>query len=283
MAHSLHQRIDRARERLARAGINDRDARFDAELLARHALGWDRTELIVRGRDLPPPHFDAAYEGFITRRAGREPVALIMGRREFWGLDFEVTEETLIPRPETELIVEEAIAFLAKRPDARVFDVGTGTGCLAVAIAREAPQCRVLATDISPGALAVAQRNAARHGTANQICFVVADLLDGIAGRADLIVSNPPYVAERDARGLSREVAEFEPHAALFGGPDGMAHMRRLLEGAPARLAAGGRLVVEFGFGQEAAVRGAATASGWLVERVRADLQGLPRTIVLKR
>jgi release factor glutamine methyltransferase len=280
---SLHERIDRARERLERAGINRRDARFDAEVLARHALGWDRTQLLVRGRDLPPDHFDDAFEGFIARRAEREPVALIIGRREFWGLDFEVTGDTLIPRPESELLVEEALGIIGSRPGMRAYDVGTGTGCLAVAIAHERRDCRIVATDISRDALSVARRNADRHGVSDRIRFVCANLLDGLHGRVDVIVSNPPYVPDSDVRGLSREVAGYEPHSALFGGPDGFVLMRHLLATAGGRLATDGRLVLEFGFGQESAVSALAVANGWQVERVRADLQGLPRTLVLRR
>jgi release factor glutamine methyltransferase len=283
MASSLHDRIDRARARLERAGINSRDAKFDAEVLARHALGWDRTQLLVHGRELPPEDFDQAYEAFIARRAEREPVALIIGRREFWGLDFEVTEHTLIPRPETELIVEEAIEILKARADARLFDVGTGSGCVAVAIAREIRYAQVAATDISHDAIAVARRNAIRHGVSDRIRFVRTNLLDGIRTVADLIVSNPPYVPETDAKGMSREVLGYEPHSALFGGPDGLVLMRHLFDTAPERLADGGRLVVEFGFGQETAVHDEAVASGWTVERVRSDLQGLPRAMVLRR
>jgi release factor glutamine methyltransferase len=283
MAPSVLERIAAARETLVRAGVARGDAAFDAELLARHALGWDRAQLISRGGQAPPQGFEAAYEQLVARRAAREPVALITGVREFWGRDFEVTRDTLIPRPETEFIVEEAMeSFRARHPRA-IIDVGTGTGCIAVSLGCEFPRARVVATDISEGALDVARRNAARHGITDRIEFVRTHLMNGVTVGADLIVSNPPYVVDSAAPALSPEVVNFEPHDALFGGPDGLAVIRELLAEAPARLAPGGLLVVEFGFGQEADVCALAERAGWTVLRLRQDLQGIPRTIVLRR
>jgi release factor glutamine methyltransferase len=280
---SLYDRILSAREHLERAGINRDDARFDAEVLARHALGWDRAQLLARGRDLPPDDFAPAYDAFIARRAEREPVALIIGRREFWGLDFEVTADTLIPRPETELMVEEALELVGSHPAPRVFDVGTGSGCVGIAIAHDLRGARIVATDISQDALHVAERNAMRHGVIDRIRFLRTNLLEGLLGPADLIVANPPYVPDSAVKGMSREVIGYEPHQALFGGADGLTLMRRLFATAADRLAPDGRLVVEFGFGQESEVRALAENAGWRIERVRADLQGLPRTLVLRR
>jgi release factor glutamine methyltransferase len=283
MAPSVLERIAAARDTLVGAGVARDDAAFDAELLARHALGWDRAQLISRGGQAPPQGFEAAYEQLVARRATREPVALIIGVREFWGRDFEVTRDTLIPRPETEFIVEEAVESFRARHPRVVIDVGTGTGCLAVSLGCEFPSARVFATDVSAAALDVARRNAARHGITDRIEFVRTHLMNGIAASADLIVSNPPYVVDSAAPALAPEVVYYEPHDALFAGPDGLAVIRELLAEAPARLAPGGLLVVEFGFGQEVDVCALAERAGWTVLRLRQDLQGIPRTIVLRR
>jgi release factor glutamine methyltransferase len=281
MSASLHERIAEARAVLERAGLRPADAATDAALLARHALGWDRATLLARGREAPPPAFATSFDAYVARRAKREPVAMIMGVREFWGLDFEVTPDVLVPRPETEFIVEEALAAFPI-PPASVLDVGTGSGCLAVALAREFPAARVLATDISGQALAVARRNAVRHD-ARRIAFVRTSFLGGVRGAFDLIVSNPPYVPATVAPALSPEVFHHEPHTALFGGADGLSAMTEILSTAAPHLSAAGRLILEFGFGQEPEVTALAAESGWRVLRLREDLQGIPRTIVLGR
>ena len=282
MSATVHDRIVAARETLVRAGVQPTAAATDACVLARHALGWDRATLFARGREVPPSHFDSSFEKFIARRAAREPVALITGTREFWGLDFEVTSDVLVPRPETEFIVEEALSEFADGPRT-IIDIGTGTGCLAVALAREFPGSQVVATDISPRALEVARRNAGRHALDNRIAFVCSDFLSGIRGHFDLIVSNPPYVPESAAPSLAPEVVAHEPHMALFGGADGLAAIRAILETAQRCLAPGGALILEFGFGQEPDVVSLASQCRWRLRRVREDLQGIPRTIVLGR
>jgi release factor glutamine methyltransferase len=280
---SLHERLTEARQSLVRAGIPEEEAALDAEILARHVLECDRATLLTRIRNAIPSAFDRLYQPLIARRAAREPIAYILGRHEFWGLDFEVTQDVLIPRPETELIVEEAVTIASRTVTRRIIDVGTGSGCLAVALAIEFPSARVVATDISPGALAVASRNADRHKVAGRISFVQSDLLNGVEGPAQLIVSNPPYVPEGDSSILQPEVREYEPATALYAGHDGLAVIRRILVLAPKCLAEHGWLVVEFGFGQDAAIRTAAAEAGWDVARVRADLQGIPRVAVLRR
>ena len=274
-------RIAQARAFLVRAGISEADAALDAEVIARNILGWDRAGLLTHGREPAPDGFAAKFEAAIQRRARREPVAQIIGHREFWNLDFEVTPDVLIPRPETELIVEEARDFAASRACRTIADIGTGSGCIAVSLAIEVPDAEVTATDRSPAALAVARRNAARHGVLNRIEFRETDLLNDLAGPYDLIVSNPPYVADTDRTTLQIEVRDFEPPVALYGGADGLTVTRRLLEQARSRLAHDGRLIVEFGFGQEAAVRQLAQQSGWRVIGVREDLQCIPRTAIL--
>jgi release factor glutamine methyltransferase len=207
---------------------------------------------------------------------------MILGVREFWGLDFEVTPDVLVPRPESEFIVEEALTEFPSPPRLMV-DVGTGTGCLAIALSREFPASRTIATDISAAALTVAARNARRHGVADRVAFVRTHFLTGLDTPADLIVSNPPYVPSSAAPALAPEVVRHEPHTALFGGQDGLAAIREILGSAADHLAGNGRLILEFGFGQECDVTELAEQSGWRVLRLRDDLQGIPRTIVLGR
>lgn len=280
---SVAERLTAARARLEAAGIPPADAALDAEVLARHALGWDRARLLAHAREPEPPNFSDTFDSLVDRRAAREPVAQIIGVREFWERDFEVTTDVLIPRPETEIIIEEALAFAREHPCRTAIDVGTGSGCLAVTIASELDDVHVTATDASAAALAVAERNARRHHVAGRITFLQTDVLRGVSGAADLIVSNPPYVPESDAGHMQPEVLRYEPHVALFGGRTGLEMMRRLFVEARDHLAADGRLVVEFGFGQEAAVRELARTTGWDVVRIREDLQGIPRTIVLRK
>jgi release factor glutamine methyltransferase len=280
---TVSAQIAGGREALVDAGFRRDDAALDAEVLARELLGWDRARLLADGHEPAPAEFGSRYTSAIQRRLRREPVAMIVGHREFWNLDFIVTPATLVPRPETELIVEEALRLLPADSRAAIVDVGTGSGCLAVAIAAERPTVRVVATDISHDALQVARRNAARHGVADRIAFVRMDIASALSVHADLIVSNPPYVPERAAAALPLDVVKYEPAVALFGGDDGLAIVRRLLTGAAGQLAHHGRLIVEFGFGQEDAVLEAAAAAGWRAERVLHDLQGIARTVVLRR
>lgn len=277
---TLGDRVTRAREALAAAGIRPEDAALDAEVLARKVLGCDRAGFIVRLRDEEPAVFAKAYDALVDRRCRREPVAYILGEREFWGLPFEVGPAVLIPRPETELIVEEALAlFSGGLSPSVIVDAGTGSGCLAVALALEFPDARVIATDISEAALAVARRNAATNG-AGRIDFRAGDLLEPITEPADLIVSNPPYVASGDAPGLVPEVREHEPHVALFGGPDGLSVFERLFPAAATRIRPDGRLIVEVGYDQDDRVAALAKGHGWTLSHVRQDLQAITRTLI---
>jgi release factor glutamine methyltransferase len=277
---TLGERMAEARRTLVAAGIPGVEAALDADVLARHVLGFDRAAVLTRLREPELDTFAPRFTALVKRRARREPVAYITGEREFWALPFEVTPEVLIPRPETELIVEEAIAAFAGAPSPNpIIDVGTGSGCLTVALAREFADAHVIAIDISDAALAVARRNADRHGVGARIDFRRADLLEGISARADLIVSNPPYVPSRDADTLPPDVREYEPHVALFAGEDGLEAYRRLLPSARARLKPGGRLVVEVGYDQHARVEALAAAAGWRLIHSRKDLQGITRTL----
>jgi len=286
---TLAEHVSAGRIRLRDSGIDAADAAADAEILARRLLGWDRARYVADALSHPPAWFGESYRQWVDRRAGREPVSLIIGAREFWGLDFEVTRDVLTPRPETELVVEQALACVADHRSARrhppvIVDVGTGSGCLAVSLAREVPDARVIATDVSQAALEVARRNAARHGVEARVAFVCGSLLDTIAGAVDLVVSNPPYVPAAEMAILPPEVRDFEPDVALAGGADGLDVIRNLAAQCDGALAAGGWLVFEFGHGQEAGVRAVIGAWPRLQHvRVCADLRQIPRVAVARR
>jgi release factor glutamine methyltransferase len=277
----IRDSVSSARQAITAAGVRAQDAALDAEVLARKVLACDRADYIVRLRDQEPADFAGAYGALVDRRCRREPVAYIVGEREFWGLPFEVTPDVLIPRPETELIVEEALALFPAPAAPRVIvDAGTGSGCLAISLAREFPSAQVIATDISESAIVVATRNAARNGVTGRISFRPGDLLEPVTEAADLIVSNPPYVASGDAPGMVPEVREHEPHVALFGGADGMAMFEKLFPSAVTRLAPGGRLIVEVGYDQDDRVAAIAARHGWTLSHVRQDLQAITRTLI---
>ncbi len=279
---SVHQRIAAARQTLVRAGLLDEYARVDAEVLARHALGWDRARLLADGRGPMPADVDERFSALIERRATREPVAFITGHREFWGLDFDVSPDVLIPRPETELIVEAVCERRGRREDVRTLvDVGTGSGCLAVALAREFPGATVLAVDISAAALAVAAKNAARHQVDRRVTFVRGDLLDPVHGPVDVIVSNPPYVPSTVE--LSLDIVRFEPSVALYSGQDGLTLVKKLVASVQSRLAEGGLFVMEFGFGQDEQVQAFALEAGWQNVNIKEDFQGIPRVAVMTK
>ena len=281
MARTLHERIADARRALVAAGFTPEDAAIDADALARDVLRWDRATLLTCGGEQASADFVAKFEAALKRRINHEPVAFITGHREFWGLDLEVTREVLIPRPETELIVEAALEKADPGRPARVVDVGTGSGCLAVALAAELPCARIVATDIAPGALGVAARNARRHGVATRIQFVRAHLLESFRAPFDLIVANPPYVSA--GAELPVDVAAYEPATALYAGADGLDVLRALIGTAASHLTNDGALIVEFGFGQADSVRDIAGRAGWGRVNLRNDLQGIPRVAMLSR
>jgi len=278
-----------ARERLVDAGITPTDAALDVDLFTRVILGWDRARLLTSLAAAPPDSLEPQFSDWVTRRERYEPTAYIVGAREFWGLEFHVTPAVLIPRPETEFVVEET-AQLVRSSRAggagaglRIADIGTGSGCIAVSLAHEIPECRLVATDVSEEALLVARGNAARHGVADRIDFVKTNYLDAVDGDFDVIAANPPYVRDGDKRALSPDVRH-EPDVALFGGATGLNHLDGVLATAVARLRSGGWLVMEFGFGQEDDVRQLVDRRPELrVDHVRADLQGLARTAIIQR
>jgi release factor glutamine methyltransferase len=282
---ALHAQVTQATRAFVSVGYAEAEAAIDAEVLARHALGWTREQMLMRWREPAPADFDARYAPLVARRARHEPVAYITGHREFWGLEIAVTRDTLIPRPETELIVEEALALAPQLGDApTIVDVGTGSGCLAVALAHDLPKAQIIAIDVSTAALDIAKRNARTHGVADRLTWFAGSLLEPVRHAVNLIVSNPPYVPLRDAATLPPDVREFEPAVALFSGDDGLATIRALVVQASDRLRPGGWLIFEFGYGQADAVAALVDRTGaWHLVRLRHDLQDIPRTAVLQR
>jgi release factor glutamine methyltransferase len=282
---SVHHQVSEARQRLRDAGITPTESDLDARLLAQHVLGWTTERYLTDAREPAPEGFRPRYDALVARRVTREPLAYIVGVREFWGLELEVTPDVLIPRPATELIVEALQDLFPDRSvPLSIADVCTGCGCVAVAVAHERPGARVRAIDISRPALEVAARNAARHGVADRITFTQGDLLEGVTGAFDAIVANPPYVIDRAAPALQPEVRDHEPPVALFGGADGLALVTRLVATAPRCLRPDGYLVFEFGLGQDVEVEALIEASPELTPiGLRRDLQGIARTAIARR
>lgn len=231
--------------------------RLDAQILLAHVMACPRIELVARSDEEPTDDEKARFKELIRRRVDGWPVAYLVGRREFYLLSFAVGPAVLIPRPDTETLVLAALDHLKAKPTAAVLDLGTGSGCIAVSIAHQRKQTRVTATDVSPDALDVARQNAATHGVADRITFAHGDLFAPLADgeRFDLIVSNPPYIAQGELAELAPEVRDHEPRAALDGGPDGLSFYRRIAADVGRFLAPGGTLMVEVGWTQNDAVR----------------------------
>jgi release factor glutamine methyltransferase len=279
--------VDAAVHRLREAGFTADDARRDAVVIARGVLGWSLADWLSRSGEDPPSEFQQTFDPLVARRQAREPVAYLLGQKEFYGRPFRVSPDTLIPRPETEGLVDAALAWMRHHRERmtrplRIVDVGTGTGCIAVTLARESdrePHPTIWATDISTGALDMARVNAGQLGARN-IEFQHGHLLAGLPLPVDLIVSNPPYVAGRDRDTLPPDVGTFEPSQALFGGEDGLEVIRELVPAARRALAPGGALMMEIGAGQAAIVAALATAHGFAQVESRSDLQGIARVII---
>jgi release factor glutamine methyltransferase len=275
--------VARAAAKLAAAGFERVDADADAAVLARHILQCDLGHWLLHMRDQAEPAFIAALDRAIMRRASREPISYITQSREFYGRSFLVSPAVLIPRPETELIVEVALGHGctgAQVHGCTIADVGTGSGCLGITLALEMPTARVEASDISGPALDVAQMNAALLGVDGRLQFRKGAFFAGSPTVFDVIVSNPPYVAEKDRATLQADVVDFEPPTALFAGTDGLACIRELVRLAPEHLRPGGRLIFEFGFGQADAVDALIRSSRLIFVAIHKDLQGIPRVAV---
>jgi release factor glutamine methyltransferase len=284
----LHQTLAAARERLLASGGRPEEAAVDVDLFTRTILGWDRAQVIVGLSSPTPDGLEPQLSEWLDRRVLREPTAYIVCAREFWGLEFQVTPDVLIPRPETELVVEEAVRLVNGSDDAdaqrwRIADIGTGCGCIAVSLAHDVPGCTMVATDVSSAALTVAAENARRHGVADRIAFVTTSYLAGVDGTFDLITANPPYVRSGDWTALARDVRH-EPHVAIIGGDSGLRDIAGVLDAASASLRSRGWLIMEFGLGQENDVRQLAhTRTQLQLLYIREDLQGIQRTAVFQR
>lgn len=288
---SVGDALRAAARRLRASG--SRSPRLDAELLLANALDCPRAELFREPARMLQAEEAERFEGLLVRREAREPVAYILGFRAFRTIDVEVTPAVLIPRADTETLVDVALEALAAIPlagpgpegEPLALDVGTGSGCVALALATEDPFVRVVATDVDPATLAVARRNAARHGLQRRVEFVLSDLFADLGERAfDLIVSNPPYIPAAEYEALEPNVRDYEPRLALFGGDDGLDVYRRLIPGAALLLRAGGTLVLEVGAGQARDVAAIIRASGaYEAPDARSDLAGIPRVVHARR
>jgi release factor glutamine methyltransferase len=283
MSTSIRTAITDGGQALDAAGVNE--ARKEAMSLMSYVLECDRTFLIAHTEDeLSDKHLQT-FRLLINRRARREPLQHITGHQEFFNLDFEVTPDVLVPRPETETLVEAALEVLRADHDPFIADIGTGSGCIIVSLLHEIPRAHAMGIDLSWKALRVAQRNARRHNVNGRLALVQADGFPATRNdrQFSLIVSNPPYVTEGEFAGLQPEVRDYEPRSALVSGADGLSHVRYLLGESPAHLGRGGHFIFEIGFGQRDAVEELVDQEVWNLNDVRKDLQGIPRTVVLQK
>ena len=261
------------------------EAGLEAELLLAHALNTDRTHLYQRLRDELTTQAETAFDALLQRRLTHEPTAYILGHKEFYGLEFQVTPDAIIPRPETETLVELVLdcARSASARELRIADVGVGCGAIAVALAVNLSEAEIIAIDISPQALALAHRNAQRHAVADRVRFLEGDLLEPVDALVDVIVANLPYVRSGDFEAAPPEINEHEPRLGLDGGPDGLLLIERLLRDAPPHLKPGGALFAEIGEQQGAAARKLAQESFPQARiEVKRDLSGLDRVLVVR-
>jgi len=286
LAHGPGPAIDAVRRTLTArfnaAGLGS--AELDARLLVAAALGLDLTGLIAAGKRHLTANEAELIETFAARRLRGEPVARILGEKEFWGLPLKLSAETLVPRPDTETVVELALEMLGDEPSSsgalRILDIGTGSGAILLALLSERPGSFGVATDISEAALTTARQNAASLGLASRAAFVACSFASALKGPFDLVVSNPPYIRSADIAQLAEEVRAYDPRAALDGGPDGLAAYRALIPEAAQLLSDGGVLVVEAGCGQAREIEGLMTAAGLAVPSpAKADLAGIPRAV----
>jgi release factor glutamine methyltransferase len=277
---SRHAALRALRQKLETGGIENPG--LDARVLLTHALGIDAVALAAHPETALGDEGARRLREVAERRLQREPVARIIGAREFWGLPFELSPETLVPRPESETVVETALRH-RREPASRILDLGTGSGCLLVALLHEIPGVVGVGVDRSPAALLTARRNARRNGVGERAAFVACDWAAALDGRFDIVVSNPPYIASFVIQGLAPEVRAHDPVLALDGGKDGLSAYRVILAQAGRLLAPDGVLVVEIGFDQGEAVPALAVEAGFAVLEVAQDLGGQPRAVALKR
>jgi release factor glutamine methyltransferase len=287
---SIAQAIVEAAQVLRKAGVPE--ARREAGSLLEHIVGCDRTFLITHADDLLNADDMQRYNALVTRRAAGEPLQYLTGQQEFYGLEFEVTPDVLIPRPETELLIEKALLLIKEKTKTEktdvlsICDLGTGSGCIAVTLLHLMPHARATALDISTNALRVAARNAARHNVSERLTLIESDCfaaLEGTSAQFDLIASNPPYINEADLDNLQREVREHEPRLALTPGADGLRMIRRLLADAPRFVIPDGHLLIEIGYDQHTAVERMIDTKIWQLLDIYKDLQSIPRTVALQK
>ena len=281
--YSIAQVLKESSRMLEYSGVPE--ARREAGSLLSFVLGKDRTFLISHAEDPVNEDSFERLRGLVERRAAGEPLQYITGVQDFYGREFRVTPDVLIPRPETELLVEAALEVTTSK-DALICDVGTGSGCIAITLLCEKAAARGVAVDKSAAALEIAKQNAAKQNVSERAVFFVSDCFDALDPNAyqfDLIVSNPPYVSASALPGLQREVRDHEPLVALSPGPDGLSVIRRLLTEAPAYLKPNGHLLMEIGFDQGEHVRDLIDESVWSFLEIRPDLQSIPRIVVLQR
>lgn len=277
MPASAGEALQAARARLSATSKNPRR---DAELLLAHLLGWDQAALLTHPERLLSPAEAENYENLLERRMASEPMQYITGVQEFFGLPFEVTPAVLIPRPETEHLVEAVLERYGREANMRMVDVGTGSGAIAVSLAHAMPGLQMTAVDLSSAALEVARRNAQRHSVIERVTLLQSDLLAAIVdGNFDAVVSNPPYIAEGEV--LDRQVSRYEPHAALYAGPTGLEVYQRLIPQARNALKPQGWLLMEIGYGQKPPLM--KLLRDWAAVTFVDDLQGIPRVVQAQR
>lgn len=281
MSETRRGLLKQAGERLAAHGIET--AALDARLLFQAASGLRHEDIVAEPDLLVPPDVAARFSVLIERRCKFEPVSRILGTREFYGRSFRVTPDVLDPRADTETLIGAALGLVKGKEPLRILDLGTGSGAIAVTLLAELPGATAVATDLSAAALAVAKGNAEALGVAGRASFVQANWFEGIGGKFDLIVSNPPYIPLGDIAGLAPDVREFDPSRALDGGPDGLEAYRRLANGAGGHLAPKGHVVLEIGAGQENAVNELFTVQGFARESRHFDLVGHFRCLAFSR
>lgn len=284
MSRSIAEALSQATKVLSAGELSE--PRREAGSLLASLLGKDRAFLITHSDEVLSDDLAATFADQVRRRASGEPLQYITGVQEFFGLVFEVNSDALIPRPETELLVESALEALDNlSPAPSLLDVGAGTGCITIALLRERPSARAVAIDVSPAAVQLAMRNARRHSVSERVSFLVADALATFASlpKFDLIVSNPPYIADSEWETLQREVRDHEPRLALTSGSDGLTMIRRLVAEAAPLLREGGYLIFEIGYDQRAAVEQMIDSQVWQTMAIRSDLQGIPRTVILRK